>query len=198
MLPSGLGVGSHRRDPLVVLETTPITPEMLAEAAETLESNPVPLLPTTESQFYRIRGTHHRLAQLVAMGAKDVDAGRVTGFSPAYITNLKKSPAFQELISHYSTVAEEVFVDFVERAKDLSIDMMDRLREMLEESPEKFSPRTLVESIGILGDRAGFAPTQKTVNLNVNANMGDRLREARERAAEAARMSQTLLQPPDA
>ena len=76
--------------------------------------------------------------------------------------------------------------DFAQQTKDLANSLVQELATRLEEAPDKFSVAALLESIKVVGDPGGgYAPTQKTLNVNVNAGMGTRLKAARERALAA-------------
>lgn len=132
-----------------------------------------------------IRNTHHRAAQLLAMGMDETKVARLCNYSVTRISNLKADPAFEELLAYYAAGVEEEFADFVTVAANLSMDFLGRLQEMLDESPEKFTPTHLMEAVKLLADRTGHAPVQKTHNVNVNVDLGTRLKAARERANAA-------------
>lgn len=129
-----------------------------------------------------IRNTHHRLAQLLAGGMNETQAAKLCNYSTFRVVQLKADPAFAELMAYYKAGVDEEFADFVRTAADLSMDFLGLLQQQLDETPEKFTPQVALEAIKVLADRTGNAPTTKTLNVNVNANLGDRLRSARERA----------------
>lgn len=133
-------------------------------------------------QLKAIRNTHHRAAQLLAMGMDETKVARLCNYSIYRISNLKADPAFAELLAYYAAGVEEEFADFVTVAANLSMDFLGRLQEMLDESPEKFTPTHIMEAVKLLADRTGHAPVQKTHNVNVNLDLGTRLKAARERA----------------
>lgn len=142
-----------------------------------------------------IRYTHHRLAQLLAGGMNETVAARLCNLNPQRISHLKHSPAFAELLAHYASVQEEAFAEFVETASALNMDMLGRLQEILDEEPEKITASVAIEAIKLLSDRTGHAPVQKSIsNVNVNIGMGERLRAARERAAQAERLRITSVE----
>jgi hypothetical protein len=134
------------------------------------------------SSIKTLRATHHRLAQLLAAGANPIIAGRLCGFSPDkvrfYVDN---DPAFQELLLHYANNEEEVWTDFHRLADDLNFDMLARLRELLDEQPDRFSPSVLLEAIKTLSDRTGRAPVNRNLTLNANVDLSDRMAAARAR-----------------
>jgi hypothetical protein len=150
-----------------------LTPADLASAR--LSSPPPPPSLST------LRYTHHRLAQLLASGINRTVAARVCNYSSDRVVQLMSDPAFQELMSHYHHEIEEHYADFHRLAGDLSIDFLSELQGRLDRSPEKFSISVLVETLKVLADRSGHAPVNKNVQLNVNADVGDRLEAARRR-----------------
>lgn len=132
-----------------------------------------------------LRYSHHRLAQLLANGVKPYIAARLCNYSAQRVTQLMDDPSFQELMANYKDEVDEVWADFRSMASDLSIDMMGRLREMLEEHPERFGPATILEAIKVLADRSGNAPVTKTVSVAVTTDIGDQLLAARARIRDA-------------
>lgn len=132
-----------------------------------------------------LRHTHHRLAQMLAVGVDETVAAKLCNYSVSRVSILKADPAFAELLAHYSEDVKEEWADFVATAANLSMDFLQELQRRLDENPEQFSPASLNETLKVLADRTGHAPVQKTQNVNINLNMGDRLKAARERANEA-------------
>ena len=128
-----------------------------------------------------IRHTHHRLAQLLAAGMDEVQAARLCNYGVGRVSILKNDPSFRELLAYYATNVAEEFTDFIRTAADLSMDMLSRLQEQLDEEPEKFTPDVLLRAISTLADRSGNAPTQKNINVNVNTDVAARLRAAESR-----------------
>lgn len=182
--PSGFTTRAVRtkRGPELIEDWGMLDDTHVQAAAEHVESGDV-LGPNFSSNIQRLRHSHHRLAQLLAMGMSATQTARVCNYSLSGLERLKRDPAFQELVAHYKSEKDVEFTEFVTAAKDLSLDMVGRLREVLEEEPERLSPTVLLDAIRTLADRSGNAPVARSVSVSVNANMGDRLRAARERAA---------------
>ena len=158
----------------------PLSATHAAIAAEHIESRTPIGVKVPELKTIRI--THHRLAMLVASGMSDTIAGRLCNFSPQRVYFLRQTPAFAELVAHYKAEVDVKFAEFAETAQALSMDMLGRLQELLDEHPEMFTPQVALKAIEVLADRSGNAPVNRSVNLNVTANMGERLARARERA----------------
>lgn len=174
---------ANRRVPLqeMVLDWGPLGPEHL----EQLRQYGGVLMGVHAPSLKSIRHTHHRLAQYLAMGMDETRAARLCNYNQQAVSRLKSDPAFAELLTYYAKGVQEEFADFVSTAADLSLDLMGRLREILEDEPEKLTPAMTLEAIKVLADRSGNAPVTKSQNVNVNLNLGDRLRAAREREAQA-------------
>jgi len=168
----------------LVVKVEPLTAEHVAAAQQMVEEGRN--LGVTTPDLKAIRHTHHRLAQLLAGGMDEMVAAKLCNYSISRVSILKGDPAFQELLAHYSNVVDDAFSDFATAAGELSVDVVHRLQQMLDEEPEKISPGTLIEMGKFLADRSGNAPVQRILNTNVNVNLGDRLRAARERVRAAA------------
>lgn len=132
--------------------------------------------------FESIRARHHRVAQLLASGLKPITVARLVGYTPGFIHNLQASPAFQELLAHYAAEVHDQFTDFVQSASEFSQEVLDELRTRLQDNPTQFSVNQLLESMKATADRSGNAPVAKSVNLNVNTDLGTKLAEARKRS----------------
>lgn len=153
------GVGK-KAQALVATMVRELTPEDIDQVGEAqVGVNQTPLLKDLKS-------SHHRLAQLLAKGYKDIDAARITGYSQSRISILKNDPAFKELMSHYTALVDDAFADTVEKMKHVTDDALSILHERMLDEPESFSNTQLVETVKTIGDRAGYSPITKSVNLN--------------------------------
>lgn len=190
--PRGYLEGKGRRQvPLheIITDSGPLTEEHVAAAQALIESgDPLGVVP---QRLTAIRNTHHRLAQFLAGGMDEVRAAVLCNYSTSRVSILKNDPAFKELLAYYANRVEEEFGDFVSAAAGLGLDALQELQERLSDKPETFTNQALLELVKTTADRSGNAPVTRTHNVNVNVNMGDKLRAARERAAEAERMRLT-------
>lgn len=125
--------------PLEVEVLRSITEEDLEQLAAS-ESASAP-----QQRLKNLRATHHEAARLLAAGEAEMNVSLITGYTPAYISTLKTDPAFSALLTHYSEVRNDIFVDAVKQMKDLGLNTLAELRERLENSPAKFSHRELME-----------------------------------------------------
>lgn len=182
--PTGLG-GKRARVPLddIFLSVEPITAEDIAAMKRHMDSGAS--LGVQPVNIKALRHTHHRLAQLLAVGVDETVAARLCNYSVSRVSILKADPAFAELMAHYTDEVKAEWADFVGTAANLSMDFLQELQRTLDETPDKFTPQTMLEAIKVLADRTGHAPVQKTQNVNINLNMGDKLKMARERANQA-------------
>lgn len=127
-----------------------------------LERTPVPGGPSVLKQ---IRHSHHQLARLIATGVDDAEAALITGYSPSYISKIKGDPSFHSLLSYYHEQREQIFVDVVERMRTLGLSTLDELQNRLEEEPDEWSRRELMEMAELMLVKPAAART----NLNVAA-----------------------------
>lgn len=146
-----------------------------------------------QKDLKELRHSHHRAAQFVALGLDDITVSRLANYSPGRIAILRNSPAFAELVAHYTAEVHEEWGDFVTAAKDLSMDVLAVIRDRIEEDPAKVPISTLNELLKTIADRSGNAPVTRSLNVNANVDLGSDLRKARERALEAQRQ---LAPPP--
>ena len=135
----------------------------LTDADLPLLANPPPM-GTKPPTVKRLSHAHHALARELARGASNVEAGLIAGYSESRVSILQDDPAFQELICYYSTQRELVFIDVLERMKALGLTTLEEIANRMEEAPEKFSPRELMELTELLlvKGRTGPAGGQST------------------------------------
>jgi len=167
----------------LVYEVGPLDATHLAEA-EAYTADPH-TMGVTNPTLKHIRQSHHKLAQFLSMGMEQTRAAALSNYSPARVSILLSDPAFQDLVAHYKGIVHDEFADFVSAASVLSMDFLQHLQATLDENPEKITPQLAMEAVKLLADRSGNAPTSKTLNVNVNMGMGDRIKASRERAALA-------------
>ena len=122
----------------------------LVESDMSVILNPPKQAARPEKPLETLRHAHHRLAECLAQGMGTSEAAIVTGYSPGYISNIRGNPAFEDLIAHYSEVRQQVFVDTLERMKQLGITVLEELQEQLTLAPEKWSRRELMEFAELL------------------------------------------------
>lgn len=182
--PTGLG-GKRTAVPVeeIFVSVEPLGPEdIVALQAHVASGGNMGIKPV---DIKALRNTHHRLAQMLAVGVDETVAAKLCNYSISRVSILKADPAFAELLAHYADDVKKEWADFVATAANLSLDFLQELQRKLDETPEAFTPQTILESIKVLADRTGHAPVQKTQNVNINLDMGTKLRLARERANAA-------------
>jgi len=131
-----------------------------------------------------LRDRHHALARCLATGMSNAEASIMTGYDPSRISVLKADTTFKALVEDYRSMGDAAQADFVERTNVLTLTTVNRLQELVEDD-DSLSPSTLLEIAKFSADRTGHAPVQRNVNLNVNADLGNRLQAARRRLALA-------------
>jgi hypothetical protein len=106
----------------------------------------------------KMRNTHHMLARLLAEGRPPGECALVTGYSSSRISILQNDPAFKELVAYYRGQAQEKFLNVHERLASLGLAAIDELQERLEEDPDGFSKRELLDLGIAMMDRSVTQP----------------------------------------
>lgn len=165
--------------PLTAAYVRDLTPADLALLATERGVQPKPI--------QRLRDSHHALARNLALGYKPGEVSAMTGYSLSRISVLCGDPAFQELLDFYKNDASE---EFLAMKAQLDTRMMMNaltaeavLTERLEDEPETVKTKELNDIARDRADRLGFGP--KSTQVNVNVDMGEALRLAREREQRA-------------
>lgn len=125
----------------------------------TLDDLPVlvnpPPITAPRSDTLKIRHSHHMLARLIAEGKELGEVSLLTGYSIAYVSDLKSNPAFAELLAYYDKQKEMIFVDVLERMKALGLSTLDELQARLESKPDEWTRRELMELTELLLGKGG-------------------------------------------
>jgi hypothetical protein len=133
----------------------------------------------------KLRDSHHALARTLARGARPAEAAAITGYSPARISILQRSPAFQEILAHYRENLDVTIVDYRERLRNAGMDVVEWLREDMEENPNNYSPGQRTDIMKIWLDRGGLGPESRSVNMSLNVDIAGRLERGLARAEAA-------------
>lgn len=123
-------------------------------------------LGVTSTPLKSIRHTHHKLAQLLAIGMDETDAALMCNFSVSRVSILKSDPAFVEILNYYANQVQLAFVDTVDVMKNMTLDLLGELNDRLNDKPEAFTIPQLLDAVKALADRSGHGPTS-----NVNSNV---------------------------
>jgi hypothetical protein len=160
-----------------------------AEVLRELTSSDLGLLTTERgvkpTHLQRITDRHHALARCLATGMGAAEASLVTGYTPSRISVLRGDPAFEELIAFYTGAKGEAVRDYQEKAAIARNMATDILIERMEDNPETIDAGLALDVAKNFADRTGHGP--KATNVNVNVNLGDRMKAARERASSIPR-----------
>ncbi len=133
-----------------------------------------PDAPANLKSLLSIRHSHHHLAQLLAAGELNQnEISLITGYCPSRISILKRDPLFRQLMETYAENRRAIFVDALERMKNLGLSSLDELQRRLEEDPEKFTRRELMEMSKILlsepkGSGVGGNGNSSSPNIALN------------------------------
>lgn len=146
--------------------------------------------PRATHRVAAFRETHHRLARLVASGLRIEQVLEISGYSYQRLYTLRQDPAFQELIAQYKARADEKVNEIVDETEATAVSNMRRMERMVEAhldeadaSGELLPLKTLSGLISDRMDRFGYS--KKSVNLNLNATLANKLEAAIERSGKA-------------
>lgn len=135
-------------------------------------------------QLTRLRDSHHQVARLIAAGLQTQEVSRITGYSISRLSWLQQQdPAFKELVEFYRQDRREEQMTIESRLLGVALDAVQTFHERMLDDPDSLAPATVLEAAKVLLDRAGYAPVTKSVNKNLNLNIGARLDAAKEKIA---------------
>lgn len=172
----------HDRLSLTLGDSTPLVPgafyagtnrnrvPLELGATRELDSGDIAALSTAPAApaqtLKRLRGSHHKLAQLLSLGCPTAMAAIQTGYSPERISMLQRDPAFKQLLGYYEELGKVAFANITERLADVTLDALEVLQERIDENPEAISTRDLLEILKATADRSGNGPTSKSHTIN--------------------------------
>lgn len=134
----------------------------------------------------RLRDSHHAVARLLAHGQTPEQVSLATGYAPSRISTLQRDPMFRELLAFYAKTADVARMEFEAQMEIIARDAAQAVHERILDEADEVPLETLADVFKIFADRAGFAPVTRSVNKNLNLNIGERLDAARRRREEAA------------
>lgn len=166
------------RQPLQAEVTRELTPADLALLEVSRGSRPPKLM--------RLRDSHHRLAQVLAVGATPGEAGAQTGYSQSRISILLADKSFQDLVEVYRRDSASLRAEYADMATANMIRgerIIEDALEQLADSSEPVSLADLRPVLDIVSDRADrFGYPRKNTQVNVNVDFAGKLEAARRRS----------------
>lgn len=181
-----------KADPCILLKR-PLTPTDLSA----LERAPV-----DGRGIKKLRGSHHRVALLLAAGYREQQVAEMVGYSPQRVTTLKQDPAFADLMAYYQNEVDEntreeldlyYSIAIANRIKSARM-IGDKLDAIEDAGLDTVSLRELVTVHSDFADRTGYP--KRSVAVNVNVDFAAQLEKAVKRSAAAQRPMLTLVQTP--
>ena len=120
-----------------------------------------------------MREAHHRLARMVAAGFRIEEILRLTGYSYNRLLQLRKDPAFEELVTQYRGKVDEAWLRGIDEFQETETSNMLRMARQVEahldqseEEGELIPLKTLFMGIGDRADRFGYG--KKSIQQNQN------------------------------
>lgn len=158
-----------------------VTAEFSRELTPLELALPVAKLPSTEGGIKKLRASHHAAARFFSLGMKNNEVAQITGYTEARLSVLKSDPTFQELIAFYQAHGTEQVANLRDRMLTVGLDALSVLQERLDEKPDDFKNAELTDVVRTMADRTGNGPSSSSVNVNVNTELSDVMKRARER-----------------
>lgn len=146
----------------------------------------------------RLKTRHHEIARLMAAGLKDVEIADTLNCSHASLYNLRRSPAFQQLLFYYQAERDVEAMSLSAQIKIGAGLALDKIVERLETEEAASLPATWLKDVMVaLLDRAGHSPVQKTATLSAHLSAEDIrvLKEAANAPGTIARIASELPAP---
>lgn len=112
--------------------------------------------PAHGARISEMRASHHKVAQLMATGAKAVEIHAATGYSTITQYQLKESPAFKELLAHYVQRGEREALNLRGRFELIALDALELLEKELKKEELEIDPGTILKILETAADRCGF------------------------------------------
>lgn len=160
----------------------PLDLEIIGPARDLTEDETSVNRPVT---LKRLRDSHHAVAHALAHGLTPFQVSLQTGYAPSRISVLQRDPMFQELMEFYrrdaEVAAQEVEAQMLLVGKDVLQEMHERVLD-----DEDIPLAVLNDVFKTVMDRAGYAPVQRSINKNLNLNIGDRMDAAARKRKDAA------------
>ncbi len=137
----------------------------------------------------RLKDSHHHLARLFASGLNAADVARRVGMTTSRVTQIRKSPAFDQLVAEYRKIATEAWAESVDDYFEIAagnmvraeLQIADRLGEA-EEAGETLPVRDLIAISRDAADRFGYG--KRATQVNVNADFASLLEKAIRRSGK--------------
>jgi hypothetical protein len=122
----------------------------------------------------RFRDSHHKMAQLFAMGLKTHEVAELTGYSLSRVSLLRSNPAFDDLVDQKRGLDESNIKDGMQAYYQMILDnglkaerkLADKLDD--DDETEEMSVRELISISRDSADRVGLS--KRTVQTNISVD----------------------------
>jgi hypothetical protein len=91
------------------------------------------------SELKHIRAQHHAIARLLAIGTQPVAVAAIIGVTPAAITTMQRSAAFQELLEFYMESTAQTQLDLHDKMHHTAEMFLDSLQRDIREREDEIS-----------------------------------------------------------
>ena len=115
----------------------------------------------TAPNVKRMNDRHHALAKHLASGKKPAEAALMTGYCLSRVSILQADPAFAELLAFYRSDRDIAEAQVIERVSTLTLSVVAELEDRMENDPDSFKTRELLDIATAGLDRTGHGPSSK-------------------------------------
>jgi len=116
---------------------------------------------------------HHRIAEMVALGMKNVDIARKLNVTPQTISNVKNSPKVQKYKDIVSGAMAADNVDLGIRIQKIAPKALDFLENLIKGQEEDASLPLRAKAAESMMDRAGYGAVRKLAAVNTHLTAED-------------------------
>jgi hypothetical protein len=118
---------------------------------------------TPSTSVANLKTQHHAVARLIATGLELGEVAAACGTTPARVSTLQRSPAFQNLVLGYQRMIEAESIDLGINIRIAAAKALSKVTDYLAQPVENLDADTLKEMTFGLLDRAGHSPVTKSV-----------------------------------
>jgi predicted transcriptional regulator len=135
--------------------------------------------PGVEGSAGTLRIRHHKIAQLIAGGLKQVEVAEILNCTQANISTLLASPSMQSLVREYLLSGWAEIEAVTRRARLAASSGVEELHRRFEQAPKNIATKDLTSATLGLLDRGGIAQRHAHVHFGLSTqDIAELLKEA--------------------
>lgn len=160
-----LSAEPEKKIPVSCVIEHPLLPEHLANYADQ-HGNLSSAQKSDTKDVQSLRARHHGVARLLAEGVPEGVIAELSGYTAAYISTLKNTPAMLELVEFYRSPKTEAAKLMGEKLRVVADMGLEEIRRRIEEKGGEISVSELTAVAKLGFDRSGNGPNSTITNVN--------------------------------